>query len=356
MGGLDVKAPGRICLFGEHQDYLGLPVVAAAITRYIFVSGEPGLAQELEIELPDLGTTRTLSLSRENTYESGRDYLASCVNVLLRQGVRWQSGYRVRISGDIPQQAGVSSSSALVVAWMKFLLRAAGDARGWKPGELARLGHAAEVTEFCEPGGMMDHFAASYGGVIWVDTRPPFACRPLKADIEGIILCHSGQPKATIETLATARKHFTDALQKARALAPHLDIASTPIEEMRRLTDDLSIQERDLLECQWISRDLTPRGLQALEEGASPAILGRLLTAHHEQLRRLGVSTDRIDAILDAALATGAVGGKVNGSGGGGCLFVLAPGREEPVMRAMRSAGGTPWYVEVARMDDVQPE
>lgn len=355
MERVEVKAPGRICLFGEHQDYLGLPVVAAAITRYIFVSGEPSTSSEAEIELPDLGTARTLSLTRENAYEGGRDYLASCVNVLLREGVRWPSGYRVRIHGDIPQQAGVSSSSALVIAWMKFLLRAAGDARARRPGDLARLGHAAEVKEFEEPGGMMDHFAAAYGGVIWVDTRPPFACRPLRAGVPGIILCYSGQPKATIETLATARKRFTDALEKARALAPHLDIASTPIEEMQRLTSGLSLQERDLLECQWISRDLTPRGLRALEEDAEPSLLGKLLTAHHEQLRRLGVSTERIDAILGAALAAGAVGGKVNGSGGGGCLFALAPGREEAVVEAMRSAGGTPWHVEVARLDDMEP-
>ncbi len=31
-----VTAPGRICLFGEHQDFLGLPVIACAI--------EPGAA------------------------------------------------------------------------------------------------------------------------------------------------------------------------------------------------------------------------------------------------------------------------------------------------------------------------
>ena len=28
---IEVTAPGRICLFGEHQDFLGLPVIACAI-------------------------------------------------------------------------------------------------------------------------------------------------------------------------------------------------------------------------------------------------------------------------------------------------------------------------------------
>ena len=30
-----IKAPARICLFGDHQDYLGLPVIACSIARFI---------------------------------------------------------------------------------------------------------------------------------------------------------------------------------------------------------------------------------------------------------------------------------------------------------------------------------
>jgi galactokinase len=36
---LTVKAPDRICLFGERQDFLGLPVIAAVIDLHITVSG-----------------------------------------------------------------------------------------------------------------------------------------------------------------------------------------------------------------------------------------------------------------------------------------------------------------------------
>ncbi|HAO48430.1 MAG TPA: GHMP kinase, partial [Runella sp.] len=36
---MKISTPGRICLFGEHQDYLGLPVVAAAISRRISIEG-----------------------------------------------------------------------------------------------------------------------------------------------------------------------------------------------------------------------------------------------------------------------------------------------------------------------------
>jgi len=38
---LSVSAPGRICLFGEHQDYLGLPVITVAINLRIAIEGRP---------------------------------------------------------------------------------------------------------------------------------------------------------------------------------------------------------------------------------------------------------------------------------------------------------------------------
>jgi galactokinase len=347
----EVKAPGRICLFGEHQDYLGLPVIAAAITRFIFVRGTPISAREFVISLPDLGAERRIGLDAEAPYVTSRDYLASCFNVLRRQGCRWPSGFEVTVWGDIPQRAGVSSSSALVVAWMEFLLRAAEDSRWQDPGELARLGHIAEVVEFREPGGMMDHFAAAYRGLIYVDTRPPFACRRIAAEIPGIVLCYSGEPKATLEVLSRTRGGFTRALALVREVDPSIDPAATPIESMRAAASGLPPEERELLEAQWINAGLTAEGLAALECHAPPSHLGALLTAHHEQLRKLGVSTDRIDLILAAAREAGAVGGKVNGTGGGGCLFVLAPGREEAVVSAMEAAGGTAWPVQMAMPD-----
>ena len=51
--------------------------------------------------------------------------------------------------------------------------------------------------------------------------------------------------------------------------------------------------------------------------------------------------------MMDAALEAGALGGKINGSGGGGCMFAYAPGCEEAVAEAMRREGGVPYIVRV---------
>ena len=42
-----VKAPARICLFGDHQDYLELPVITCTIDKYITVEGKPNCSNFL---------------------------------------------------------------------------------------------------------------------------------------------------------------------------------------------------------------------------------------------------------------------------------------------------------------------
>ncbi|MFW9908882.1 MAG: galactokinase family protein, partial [Candidatus Thorarchaeota archaeon] len=44
-----VRAPGRICLFGEHSDYLGLDVIAASIDMEIEITAEPRTDSEVHI-------------------------------------------------------------------------------------------------------------------------------------------------------------------------------------------------------------------------------------------------------------------------------------------------------------------
>lgn len=74
------------------------------------------------------------------------------------------------------------------------------------------------------------------------------------------------------------------------------------------------------------------------------------MSEHHHQLRRyLGISTPRIEAMIEAALGAGALGAKINGSGLGGTMIAYAPGREKQVITAIEKAGGDAWAVHQAR-------
>ena len=51
---MEVSSPGRICLFGEHQDYLGLPVIAMAMNLRLKIQGQKRNDKKIIIHLPDI--------------------------------------------------------------------------------------------------------------------------------------------------------------------------------------------------------------------------------------------------------------------------------------------------------------
>ena len=70
------------------------------------------------------------------------------------------------------------------------------------------------------------------------------------------------------------------------------------------------------------------------------------MNQHHSRLRdHLNVSTPKIEAMIDAANEAGAVGCKINGSGGGGCMFAYAPGKASTVADAIESVGGKAFLI-----------
>ncbi|MEJ5252014.1 MAG: GHMP kinase [Chthonomonadetes bacterium] len=345
-----VSAPGRICLFGEHQDYLGLPVIAAAINRRI--RAEVNLSQSdalWRLDMPDIGEQMTIDPSQEQVYQQPRDYLRAGVNVLRRQGANFTTGANIRITGNIPMQAGVASSSAMVIMWLRLLCQLAEPPLTPDAETLARWGHQTEVLEFHEPGGMMDHFCAALGGVLFIDTQPPFHAERLPVALTGLVLADSLQPKATVEVLAASRRDVTEGVQRLKEIMPHFDLHTTPLEEAEEALKRIPERNARRVRANLINRDLTRRAYQMLKNDSwTPQALGDLLLAHHTQLRDgVGVSTPKIEKMLESALRAGALGGKVNGSGGGGCLFAYAPGHEEEVVEAFKSAGGEAWRVRV---------
>ena len=95
------------------------------------------------------------------------------------------------------------------------------------------------------------------------------------------------------------------------------------------------------------NRDLLEKGLIELrKEKIDHKYIGKLLNQEHHILRDiLNVSTKKIELMLSASLAAGAYGGKINGSGGGGCMFAYSPKNSEAVVRAIESVGGKAYII-----------
>lgn len=343
------SASGRICLFGEHQDYLGLPVIAAAISRRISVSGDYRSDNQVVINLPDIGEKESFELSSEIPYSSPRDYFKSAINILTRDGYRFSRGMEVTVHGTIPINSGTSSSSALLVAWINWLTHQADVPAARSRAEIGELAYRAEVLEFGEPGGMMDHYATSVGEVIYLESQPAIRLEVFQPKLGAFVLGDSQQPKDTLGVLKHVKFGMLDAMAKVKARFPSFSLPDFPQESAPDVRDLLSEAEYTLFKGNLSDRDVLKEALKMFRDNAiDHHRFGELLTIHQTSLRDAKkVSTAKIDGMIDAALAAGAYGAKINGSGGGGCMFAYAPENPELVAEAIERAGGVAHLIQV---------
>ena len=95
-------APGRTCLFGDHQDYLGLPVIACAISRNIKLTAVENNTGAFKLNMVDINQVRIIDINQTFTELAPRDYFASSLRVLRRHGCIPNVGYDITVTGNIP--------------------------------------------------------------------------------------------------------------------------------------------------------------------------------------------------------------------------------------------------------------
>lgn len=346
---ITASTPGRICLFGEHQDYLGLPVIAAAISKRIWITGNGRTDKKVVLHLPDINQKETFELTSRLTYEKPRDYFRSAVNILQRMGVQFSQGAEATVRGNIPINSGTSSSSALLVTWINFLLQIADNAVPKSQQEIGKLAYQAEVLEFGEPGGMMDHYSTALGNIIYLESEPAIRIQMFRPALGTFVLGDSLEPKDTLGILKRVKYGMLEALRKIKIYHPAFNLNQAPLNNADDYRSILTSDELILLKCNLSDRDILRQAKQLLEQ---PTIdnyqLGDLLTQHQANLRDAKkVSTPKIDAMIAAALQAGAVGAKINGSGGGGCMFAYAPDEPEAVVKAIERQGGKAYIITI---------
>lgn len=354
---ISVSTPGRICLFGEHQDYLGLPVIAAAISRRVSITGQHQDEPSISVQLPDIQSQLNLPLLEQYEYTEKRDYFKSALNQLLRRGLSFSKGIDCVVKGNIPINSGTSSSSALLVTWIHFLLRMSDQAATLTRQEIGELSYAAEVLEFGEPGGMMDQYSTAVGDVIYLASVPSVKIEFLKPRFGAFVLGDSQEPKDTIGILGRLRYGVLGLVEKIQQQDPNFSLQHTPIDSLTMYNDLLSEDDRILLRGTLSNRDILLEAKQVLEsEPLNHVHFGSLLTKHHHNLRDAQrISTPKIERMIDAALQNGALGAKINGSGGGGCMFAYAPENPEKVAEAIEAAGGKSYIISIdegTRLDE----
>ncbi len=259
------------------------------------------------------------------------------------------AGWDCLIQGTVPINAGSASSSALVVAWIKFLLETAKDERAKKADEIAELGFLAEVAEFKEPGGKMDHYASSLGGVVSINFDEKLKVRKLKNPLKEFVLADSLQKKDTTGMLGYIKNHVLQGVANLRKKREGFSLKNSPIQEVEDEIEKLSPDARRLLKGTLLTRDLAAEGETLFGSDVfDHARFGDLLTSQHEVLRDyLCISTPKIEQMIETALKAGALGAKTNGSGGGGCIFAYACDKAESIAEALEKTGAKVYIVHI---------
>jgi galactokinase len=351
MDEIKVSAPGRICLFGEHQDYFGLPVIAAAINLRINITGKKRDDANIVITLPDIQDLEKFSLFEDLTYTKERDYLRSVVNVLRRKNVPISSGWDCTVQGNIPINSGTSSSSALVVAWIKFLLEGAESPMAKSPETIAELAFQAEVAEFKEPGGKMDHYASSLGGIVDIHFENQLKVTRFKNPLKEFVLADSLIRKDTTGTLGFIKRHVLQGVSEIRRSIKNFNLQNKIGDREREEIENLPPDVRRLLKGTLLTRDITAEGESLFQSNSfDHQKFGQLLTSQHEVLRdHLQVSVPKIEQMIETALKEGALGAKINGSGEGGCIFAYTPHGADRVAESLEELNTK---VTIIRIDE----
>ena len=178
------KAPGRINLIGEHTDYNGGLVLPGAIDRYMYFALAPNNTNQINITAIDKAETATIEVGNYNRSKiEWANYFIGNLMILQSQGYHC-TGFDGAFYSDIPIGAGLSSSSAMEVGFIKSVSELFGfELSGW---DIVHTSHRSNHEFLGIQGGFLDQFSSTFGikeSVLLMDCALK-SHQVIKADLE----------------------------------------------------------------------------------------------------------------------------------------------------------------------------
>jgi galactokinase len=330
-------APGRVNLVGEHTDYNDGLCLPFAIDRGVTVAADPLSGVAIEAHASNLSERDQFELGADlragGPGAGWRRFVRGAVAELLGEGIEVRP-CRLRISGDVPRGAGLSSSAALSVSLCLALCAVAG---AEPPGrvDLARLCSRIERDWCGADTGLLDQLASLFGErgrALRIDMRGPV--------IETVPLELAGHVLATLDSGAersVAASGYNERRAECRAACRALGIDSLrDADGHERLPEPLGRRVRHVLS----ENERVDAAMAALAAGDLVEV-GRLLDASHRSLRDdYEVTVPPVERAVEACKEAGALGSRIMGGGFGGSVLALFPPGAEPPPRAVEVQPG----------------
>jgi mevalonate kinase len=306
------KGYGKTILFGEHFVVYGLPSIASALGAYTtadvkVVEGSGWAVSDQRPATPGY---------KEQKYA---DAMQSIANVIKHLKVDTAS-QRLEISfgGDLIAASGVGASAAQCTSLARALNETF--SLGLDDERINEAAFEGEKAYHGTPSGV-DNTASTYGGLIWF-------VRNLGSEKNTIDLLHS--PRKMLIVLANSG--VTSSTTEVVA-----DVKRLREEEPDRLGKIFGEYGK-----------LVEAARKALVEG-DIATVGSLMNQNHKLLQGISVSGEVNDELVEIALANGAVGAKLTGTGRGGLVIGLAENEDiqEKVAGAIEKKGYVVWRTTI---------
>ncbi len=323
---ITAKAPCRVDMAGGTIDIWPLYLFhAAPVTVNFAVDRYASCA--LETRADSRITLRSRDLNGQEEFESlaalraAKRYKLPLAAYVVRYFAP-ATGLDLVTNSEAPAGAGVSGSSTLIVALAAAFNKLTN--AGHKLEKLREIAQNIEAQIIRVPTGCQDYYPAMYGGVSAIElteagvVRKPVAVDPEDLN-ERVVLAYTGVPrnsginnwevmKAHIDGDRAVQRNFDRIAQIARAMRQALE--KPDWDEVARL-----------LRQEWTNR----------------------------KKNAPGITTPLIDRLVEVTRPAGAVGAKVCGAGGGGCVFFLVErGAKSRVSEAIEQEGTTVLPVRVA--------
>ena len=295
MGGAG-EACGKVILLGEHAVVYGVPAIAAGIARGARARSAPLPHQQHEEGRATRDGDGFAAASRlrvvgwnvsVNETEQGNDIARAFASLLAAVRVDEPSlpPVTVEVEAELPPGGGLGCSAAMGVAIARAV--------GRRPGEEAVQARAMawEQVFHGNPSGI-DAAVAARGGCVFFRKGEPLEAVRVRGPLH---LCIGSTGTAS------STKAMVDSVARLRARRP--EIVDKSFEAIRSLVSNARL---------------------AIEAGDRVA-LGRLMDLNQMVLSGLFVSTPDVERLCELARASGALGAKLTGAGGGGSVVALVP-------------------------------
>lgn len=246
--------------------------------------------------------------SRENKSPQTRTETATFVSPFA-------DGLQLETNSESPAGAGISGSSALMIATAAALARYCGRRLGAE--KLRELAQNIEARLIGVPTGCQDYYPAIYGSASAIELAPDGIRRTALA-------CSPDELERRFALVYTGAPH-NSGINNWEVFRHRIDGDRRVVQNFDRITAIACAMREALAAADWNE-------------------VARLLREEWRQRRTNApsISTPFIDQLLAVARRHGGLAGKVCGAGGGGCVLLMtAPDARARVEQAMREAGAT---------------